>query len=366
MKDSLQAVRWLEERGASKFYFKYCSTFDSTREGNIGPVADAVMEYLGQRYTVLCPSLPVNERIVREGRLYVKGLPLDESPMKDHPLTPMWDSRIKNLIEAQSRFKAIELNRDRLEMTRKECEAWIGEEGKKESRFYVIPDYADDADARNIVRLFGGLRFLTGGSGLLEFLAPAMQEKAGRAAKSSGDKKAENREPGVVFAGSCSVATLAQIKDYQDRGGLSCRLDPIALLDGRQGREEILDFILSHPQKEVLVYSSDKAENVKEIQKLGRERVAELIEQTIGSVAAELVKRGYGRIVVAGGETSGAVTRALGFDAFEIGESVAPGVPIMIPVENRQVRLVLKSGNFGQEDFFARALKMTKGEKYSE
>ncbi len=170
----------------------------------------------------------------------------------------------------------------------------------------------------------------------------------------------------VVFAGSCSVATLAQIKDYQDRGGLSCRLDPIALLDGRQGRKEILDFILSHPQKEVLVYSSDKAENVKEIQKLGRERVAELIEQTIGSVAAELVKRGYGRIVVAGGETSGAVTRALGFDAFEIGESVAPGVPIMIPVENRQVRLVLKSGNFGQEDFFARALKMTKGEKYSE
>ena len=366
VKDSLQAVRWLEERGASKFYFKYCSTFDSTREGNIGPVADAVMEYLGQRYTVLCPSLPVNERIVREGRLYVKGLPLDESPMKDHPLTPMWDSRIKNLIEAQSRFKAIELNRDRLEMTRKECEAWIGEEGKKESRFYVIPDYADDADARNIVRLFGSLRFLTGGSGLLEFLAPAMQEKAGRAAKSSGDKKTENREPGVVFAGSCSVATLAQIKDYQDRGGLSCRLDPIALLDGRQGREEILDFILSHPQKEVLVYSSDKAENVKEIQKLGRERVAELIEQTIGSVAAELVKRGYGRIVVAGGETSGAVTRALGFDAFEIGESVAPGVPIMIPVENRQVRLVLKSGNFGQEDFFARALKMTKGEKYSE
>ncbi len=366
VKDSLQAVRRLEERGASKFYFKYCSTFDSTREGNIGPVADAVMEYLGQRYTVLCPSLPVNERIVREGRLYVKGLPLDESPMKDHPLTPMWDSRIKNLIEAQSRFKAIELNRDRLEMTRKECEAWIGEEGKKESRFYVIPDYADDADARNIVRLFGGLRFLTGGSGLLEFLAPAMQEKTGRAAKSSGDKKAENREPGVVFAGSCSVATLAQIKDYQDRGGLSCRLDPIALLDGRQGREEILDFILSHPQKEVLVYSSDKAENVKEIQKLGRERVAELIEQTIGSVAAELVKRGYGRIVVAGGETSGAVTRALGFDAFEIGESVAPGVPIMIPVENRQVRLVLKSGNFGQEDFFARALKMTKGEKYNE
>ena len=87
--DTLKAIKWLEGKGASKFYFKYCSTFDSTSEGNIGPVADAVMEYLGQEYTLLCPALPVNGRKVKEGKLYVKGVLLEESPMKNHPLTPM-------------------------------------------------------------------------------------------------------------------------------------------------------------------------------------------------------------------------------------------------------------------------------------
>lgn len=200
----------------------------------------------------------------------------------------------------------------------------------------------------------------------MEFLPSVMQKEK---CKPEGKPKAQSlgcKKPGAVFAGSCSVATLAQIKDYQERGGISYRLDPMALLEGRQGREEILEFVLAHPENEVLVYSSDKAENVKEIQRFGRERIAELLEQTIGSIAAELVKRDYGRIVVAGGETSGAVTKALGYDAFEIGDSVAPGVPIMTPLKNKEVRLVLKSGNFGQQDFFTRALKMTKGETCDE
>jgi len=360
VKDTLQAVKWLEKRGASKFYFKYCSTFDSTKEGNIGPVADAVMEYFQQRYTVLCPSLPVNERIVKGGRLYVKGVALDESPMKNHPLTPMWDSRIKNLIESQSRYQAAELYRDRLEISPEECEKWLEEQGANQRHFYVVPDYADDKDGRNIVRLFGKLRFLTGGSGLLEFLAASMlQETRGAVRK----QRTRNDRRGIVLAGSCSVATLGQIKDYQDRGGISYRMDPIALLEGRQRQEDILDFILQHSEEEVLIYSSDTAENVREVQKFGRARIADLIEHTLGGVASELVKHGYGRIVVAGGETSGAVTKALGFVVFEIGESVAPGVPIMTPVENKELRLVLKSGNFGQQDFFTRALKMTKGEE---
>lgn len=366
VRDTLRAIRWLEEKGASKFYFKYCSTFDSTQKGNIGPVADAIMEYLGQQYTVLCPSLPVNERIVKGGRLYVKGIPLNESPMKNHPLTPMWDSRIKNLMEVQSRYQTLELYQDRLKITQKEWMEWVEEQGKNQDHFYVVPDYVDDADARNIVRLFGNLRFLTGGSGLLEFFAAVRQKEESRIGKEPKGQRAQCKKPGVVFAGSCSVATLAQIRDYQERGGLSCRLDPMALLEGRQREEEVLEFVLGHPMEEVLIYSSDRAENVKEVQRLGRERIAELLEQTIGSVAAELVKHGYGRIVVAGGETSGAVTKALGFEAFEIGDSVAPGVPIMIPLRNKEIRLVLKSGNFGQQDFFTQALKMTKGEACDE
>ncbi len=361
--DTLEAMEWLKDQGATKLYFKYCSTFDSTREGNIGPVADAILAYLEQPYTVLCPSLPVNGRVVKEGRLYVKGEPLDESPMRNHPLTPMWDSRIKNLIEAQSAYQAAELFRDRLEIGKGELKEWLDGQSPMGEHFYVIPDYVDEQDGENIVRLFGGLTFLTGGSGLLEPLALSMRREAGDEKRASLIQRAKNLRPGVVLAGSCSVATLAQIRDYQKRGGVSLQIDPMALLKGEQTAEDILDFILQRSDQEILIYSSDEADKVREVQKSGRARIAKAIEETLSRVAAELVRQGYGRIVVAGGETSGAVTKALGFAAFEIGPSVAPGVPVMTPLENREIRLVLKSGNFGQEDFFTRALCMTKGEK---
>lgn len=363
--DTLGVIRWLEQKGVSQFYFKYCSTFDSTRKGNIGPVADAVMEYLGQQYTVLCPALPVNGRVVREGILYVKGIPLSESPMKHHPLTPMWDSRIQNLIEAQSKYCAEEISQTMLELgeekLRLKIEAWKRKHEQK-GHFYLVPDYVNDQDGMRIAELFGDLKFLTGGSGILAPLAEHILKKAEREKADFSVEKKKNYMPGVVFAGSCSVATQGQVEAYKAAGKLSYRIRPEELLEGKRVKEEIVEFVLGHPDKEVLIYSSDTAENVKEIQKLGREKIAGLIEETIGSVAAVLMERGYGRFVVAGGETSGAVTKALGFDAFEIGESVAPGVPVMIPVENREIRLVLKSGNFGDKDFYEKALDMTKGE----
>ncbi len=353
VEETMHAVRWLESIGAEKFYFKYCSTFDSTREGNIGPVADAVMEYFQQDYTILCPALPVNGRTVRDGCLYVGGVPLNESSMKDHPLTPMWDSRIKNLIQAQSRYEAAELPGD-LENA-EEMDRFLVEQKEKSEHFYVIPDYEDDRDGKKIVEWFGDLKFLTGGSGLLEFLGAFLSEKTEKKSVS-----AKNDSPGVVFAGSCSVATLGQIDDYKARGHIALKIDPLALLRGEQTKEEIAAFVQEHPEEEVLIYSSDTADQIREIQKMGREKIAGLIEQTLSGTAAILVEKGYGRIVVAGGETSGAVTKALGYDAFEIGPSVAPGVPIMTPLENRNIKLVLKSGNFGQRDFFTRALTMTK------
>lgn len=176
------------------------------------------------------------------------------------------------------------------------------------------------------------------------------------------EQKIENM-PGIVLAGSCSVATLGQIDDYLSKGNAGYRIDPLKLSEGTQNVDDIVEFVLNHSEEEVIVYSSDKSDNVKEIQKLGKERIADLIEKTISKTAYELVKKGYGRIVVAGGETSGAVTKALGYDSFKIGESIAPGVPIMIPIPNDRIQLALKSGNFGQPDFFERALKMMKGEK---
>lgn len=132
----LRSIKWLKNIGADKFYFKYCSTFDSTKEGNIGPVADMVMEELGINYTILCPALPINGRVVRNGRLYVNGLPLDESPMKNHPLTPMWDSRIKNLIEAQSKYQAVELSGEHFKEDKEIVNDWIQEQSSGMDYFY--------------------------------------------------------------------------------------------------------------------------------------------------------------------------------------------------------------------------------------
>lgn len=359
----LRSVQWLKNAGADKFYFKYCSTFDSTKEGNIGPVADAMMEELGADYTILCPALPINGRVVKEGRLYVNGVPLDESPMKNHPLTPMWDSRIKNLIEAQAKYQAIELFGESLKEDKESVQKKIQEQSSDMKHFYVVPDYENEEDAKQIVRLFGDLVFLTGGSGILNELGKYMLEENGANKQEICQKMEKNELPGVVLAGSCSVATLGQIADYQEKGNVSYRINPVEIFEGKQTTQEIVDFILSHPEEAVLVYSSDNAENVKEVQKLGKEKIADLLEKTISEVAATLVSRGYGRIVVAGGETSGAVTKALGYDAFEIGESIAPGVPVMKPVGNTEVKLALKSGNFGQPDFFTRALNMMKGKE---
>lgn len=362
VKDSLEAIKWLKERGARQFYFKYCSTFDSTRDGNIGPVADAVMEYLGVNYTILCPALPVNGRTVIKGRLYVNGVPLNESPMKDHPLTPMWESRIAKLMEPQSRYPSIELWGDELCMGKDELLKKLSSktipEGTDNSHFYVIPDYRDEKDACDIVRLFGDLEFITGGSGILEGLAAYLcrGETAGKMPVSSIPGR------GILLAGSCSKATLGQIAYFAEHGGLTRKISPEKLISGEESVEDIWSFVENNPQKDVLIYSSDTPENVKKNQNLGQEKVAELLENTEAEIAKRALYSGIKRIIVAGGETSGAVTKKLGFSSYIIGDSVAPGVPVMIPAEDESVRLVLKSGNFGQPDFFERALELT-GEK---
>lgn len=334
---SIDAVKWLKSVGATHFYSKYCSTFDSTKEGNIGPIADAIMEYLDVEYTLLCPALPVNGRKVKEGLLYVNGVLLSDSPMKNHPLTPMTDSSIKNLMEMQSSYKAYNIGKD---FKAANCH-------DEEEHYYLIPDCENEDDLRNIIKTFGQLKFLTGGSGLLEFWG---EELFGKTVESK-------RTPGIILAGSCSKATLDQIKAYIEGGNPSYKIDPIKLLKNNEIKQDVINLIEANSEHYVLVYSSDTADKVKEIQKSGKERIAALIEELLSDLAVEMVDRGYRNIIVAGGETSGAVTQKLGYSSFEIGESVAPGVPVMKPVDNKEIRLVLKSGNFGQEDFFEKAIE---------
>ena len=347
--DSLAAADFLLEAGVQQIYFKYCSTFDSTPRGNIGPVADALMERMGARVSVLCPSLPVNGRTVRGGCLYVSGVPLHESPMKDHPLTPMWDSDLTRLMAPQSHWKSIRATPDVL--------ARLAADPPREP-CYLVPDYETDADGAQIAAAVAELPLLTGGSGLLAPLAEIWADKLhGKAAPPESGTHGD----AILLAGSCSRATLGQIAWYQTQGLPSRKLDPVAIVEGRFTVDDLWPFVAECRAQGLapLVFSSDTPDRVRAYQALGAGRVSGALERFTAALARRAAEEGFTRIISAGGETSGAVTQALGFQTFLIGRSVAPGVPVMTPAERREIRLVLKSGNFGQEDFFCRALEMT-------
>ena len=351
--DSLAAVRWLARQGAEQFYIKYCSTFDSTPEGNIGPVVDAVLEETDTPGTILCPALPANGRVVKDGILYVKGVPLAESPMKDHPLTPMRKRRISQLIAPQGKYPSYELHQDLLRGSRAETEKEISAFRKNKTHYYLIPDYTDEADAEILADLFGADRVLTGGSGLLTALARRLKKD-----NSVHLPQSSAEGPALILAGSCSSATRAQTAWFLAQGGVSIRLEDAGLLDGTQTADTLWNAVRTQ-KGPVLVYSYETPEGLQLKRNEEGRRLSSLIEQTLSGLAVKAAAGGVTRIIVAGGETSGAVTKALGYRAFQIGESIAPGVPVLLPLDNPAVRLVLKSGNFGQEDFFGRALAVT-------
>ena len=359
VEESLKAARWLKNQGAGQLYIKYCSTFDSTPQGNIGPILDGVLEEFHVPYTILCPALPVNGRIVREGNLYVNGVPLNESPMKNHPLTPMWDSDLSRLMEAQSRYRCLKIGQSQLENPKQVQEA-VRQFGEGKEHFYVIPDYCDEKDGERIGRMFGGLSVLSGGSGILEHLAAQwMEESWGQNGIKAKMPPAGTDGRGLLLAGSCSLATRKQIAYAKAHGIPALKMDPRKLSRGEQKEEELWEFIQGRTN--ALVYSSESPEEIGEASQEEKEAASRLLEGITARLAKRAEEAGYKRMIVAGGETSGAVTKALGYDSYEISESVAPGVPVMIPKQNPSVRLVLKSGNFGQEDFFLTALWMTGG-----
>lgn len=351
VQESLNALDWLRQAGAKQLYIKYCSTFDSTKKGNIGPVVDAAMEKYDIPYTLLCPSLPVNGRTVKNGRLWVNGVPLHETHMKNHPLTPMWDDRIEELMKSQGKYACMTLALEELSKGREYIIKRVEAFGQDKVHFYIIPDYYEEEHKEIIYEIFRELPLLTGGSGILS--SNQLGEETGQKMR----KCRKSRGKTILFAGSCSKITLEQIEEFRRRDYPLIKIDPMALLYNEISVEDIWNMIGG--QSRVLVYSADTAENVREIQKFGKEKVANLIENAISDLARKSVDNGYTQIIVAGGETSGAVTRSLGYNSYIIGESVAPGVPMMIPVNDENIRLVLKSGNFGAPDFFEQAVVLT-------
>ncbi len=354
VKYALEALEYLQKIGSKQFYFKYCSTFDSTPRGNIGPVAQAIMDALDETKTILCPALPVNKRTVIKGRLYVDGVPLDESPMKNHPINPMWDSEICELMRPQCRYPCI--NVDLEEMEEEDAEVWnrLNAFESISGKYFIVPDYAEEKDAVRITDLFGHLKFLTGGSGIIEHLA----EMSGKNIEKN-EKQDGTEGKALILAGSCSAATRSQVEKYIDDGGKAFKIDAIRLLYEKQTVGDLWNFVSEYGDETVIVYSSDTPENVKYNQRHGAEAISESLETAMAELAEVAVMNGYTRIIVAGGETSGAVMKKLGFDSYIIGSSVDPGVPVMTPTERRELRVVLKSGNFGSVDFFKKAVELT-------
>jgi uncharacterized protein YgbK (DUF1537 family) len=349
------ALSWLRQAGAQRFFWKYCSTFDSTQEGNIGPVAEALMADLGTDQTIYCPAFPENGRSIFMGNLFVGRQPLAESPMKDHPLTPMRDSNLMRLLSPQV-TKPVGLA-DRLTVARG-AEILRGELGrlKAEGVAHVVVDAVADDDLAIIAQACQDMPLITGGSAVAMPL-PALYVADGTL---SGDvPKVQTpvlARDTIVLSGSCSVMTNNQVADYIARRAPAYQLDPQALAE--TGPEPVLAWLAAQDlTKAPLVYATADPSSVKAAQKkLGVAEVGALIEQTLAACAVAARDAGARRIIVAGGETSGAVTKALGVTQLDISAEIAPGVPwTYCRSGGHQIALTLKSGNFGAATFFTDA-----------
>jgi uncharacterized protein YgbK (DUF1537 family) len=380
---SLAACRWLRAGGAQQIYFKVCSTFDSTPAGNIGPVAQALMAHLGADFAIVTPAFPENGRTVFKGHLFVGDVLLSDSPMRHHPLTPMTDANLVRVMQAQlspgARCGLIEHRTvARGAPAVRERMAALRAEGVS----FAIADAVGDADLHVLAQASSHLGLVVAGSGLaigmpaLHGLVP--RPEAAALPKATGAC--------AVVSGSCSAATNAQVADFIARAAGANRgangssegrssggpnhdadrafaVDPLRLAAGEDVAAQALAWAVPRlADGPVLVYATAAPEAVKAVQaQLGVERAGALVEQALARVAQGLVAAGVGRLLVAGGETSGACVQALGVDTLRIGPQIDPGVPwchATPPTRTQGLHLALKSGNFGGVDFFTRAFEV--------
>jgi uncharacterized protein YgbK (DUF1537 family) len=353
VRQSLAALAWLQRQGCRQFVFKYCSTFDSTPEGNIGPVGEALAKALDVRGVVACPAFPATGRTVFQGHLFVGDRLLGESSLRDHPLNPMTDSDLRRWLRRQTTEEVGLVIRATVASAAPALRDALRECAARGERL-VIVDAIDEADLRAIGVACADAPLLTGGSGIAlglpgNFMAKGLA--SGRQVPGAGISG-----PAAVLAGSCSARTLEQIERHR-RAHPSLKLDPRDVLEGRVQARDAVRFVLDNAGKAPLVFSSASPEQVGGAQReYGREKVARAIEVLFGAVARDLVAAGVRRLVVAGGETSGAVVTALALTTLEIGPEIDPGVPALFSRSGTPIALALKSGNFGSADFFAAAL----------
>jgi uncharacterized protein YgbK (DUF1537 family) len=365
VEQSLGALRWLQSQGVQQIYFKYCSTFDSTPQGNIGPVTEALLDALhgpDQGFTIVCPAFPENQRTVFKGHLFVGDVLLSDSGMRQHPLTPMTDANLVRVMQSQTQRK-VDL-----------VPYGIVSQGAAAiaARFaalqalgvgVAVVDAISNADLMEIGKALAGMPLVTAGSGIAISLPQNWSSQAGDTGVSADTLPAATGLRAVV-SGSCSQATNGQVLNFRQQGRPVFAVDPLAVAAGDDVVANALAWAKPLlPQGPVLIYATAESTAVQAVQaKLGVARAGELVEETLSRIAVGLVDLGVHQLVVAGGETSGAVVQALGVQRMAIGPQIDPGVP-WTAVQSAQwpqktFHVALKSGNFGTVDFFSKAFAL--------
>ncbi len=363
VEQSLHALDFLMSVGVEQVFFKYCSTFDSTDQGNIGPVMEALQEKLKCDVTIACPAFPEAGRSLFQGHLFVNGQLLSESSLRDHPLTPMRDPDLVRVLQRQS-LGSVGLIPWEIVRTGHSAIAQAIDDARKNGNSLLIVDAIVDDDLRAIGQAVSGHKLISGGSGV----AIGLPDNFRRAGKLRAYDPVAGFDypagPGAILAGSCSAATRGQIRTAIETGFPALQLDPFKLAKGSAEVQRACDWLfetLGQSQLPPLVYSTASPDEVREFQiEYGRDRAGEIVEEAQKTLARHLFGLGVRRFIVAGGETSGAVVEALGVPMLEIGPEIAPGVPWTRSIGGDEtVSLALKSGNFGDADFFAKAWGMS-------
>lgn len=356
---SLSALHFLREAGAAQILFKYCSTFDSTPAGNIGPVADALLDALEADFTIACPALPENGRTVYNGHLFVHRQLLSDSPLRDHPLTPMTEANLVKVLGRQTPHAVGIVPYTEVAAGPAAIRKRLSEL-RAEGYRHAIVDAVFDRNLLAIGESVAKLPLVTGGAGIALGLVEN-HRRTGLLHRKHGRADIAAAEGGsAVIAGSCSAATLEQIEEIKTTQP-SFRVDPCQAADG----EDVLGAAIGWAKLQrdagpLLFYASAPQDELRRVQeKLGTAAAAELVERLLAEIATALVKEAAVRqLVIAGGETSGAVIQALDVPALRIGQQIDPGVPWTESLGELPLALALKSGNFGSRAFFRKAFEV--------
>jgi 3-dehydrotetronate 4-kinase len=358
IRESLAALRYLQAGSCRQFYFKYCSTFDSTPRGNIGPVAEALMDALGADFTIACPAFPANQRTIYKGYLFVGDVLLNESGMRDHPLTPMTDANLVRVLQQQTTRRVGLVD---YAIVSKGAPAILERFGalRRESCGFAIVDALSNDDLMQLGAACADFALVTAGSGLALGLPQNFWTQGLLSQNVRADVLPAVEGLRAVIAGSCSTATQKQVAIMREHHP-AFQVLPADLAQGKDVVGAVLEWAGSRVTKEpVLIYATATSEEVKAAQaNLGVGRAGELVENALAAIAQGLVRLGVGQMIVAGGETSGAVVQALDVKGLRIGPEIDPGVPWTATLPNeggRPLVLALKSGNFGTPDFFLKA-----------